>query len=205
MNSTQPSNGQSWISTLQGRMIFDQTSGKFLGRAQEFYINPKTKKVSAVDLKKSFFSRRKFVHSSDIVLVGEDILMVKNKGSAFPIDKLNKNKNRSFKEMKNLWVTTLNGVHAGKLNDIKIENKSFLVSEALLDTGLKIKFQSKDLMFGKDEVLIPVQYEPLLTSEAASRNKNAKNVTKKILNKLGKNFSEKEKKPILKKRHAPQT
>jgi len=150
-----------------GLPVYDQITGKRLGKVRDLIVGKDWKVQGIVLDYKAWFTKARYAEWSDIASFGEDAIMVKSKSS---ISKYEQPKDVSFLCMGNhrirgMPLITAEGVHLGRVEDVyfsqNMENSiiGFELTEGFLTDlreGRKRLPLPEGAERGNDVIMIPV-------------------------------------------------
>ncbi len=148
-----------WCNSIEGHMAITEKEGLFLGYISNLYIDLTKNKVAAMELRKVMWGDKFVVLVKDISSVGEDTVFINEKKNARKMTNINPLKHRSLHDLRGTRITSLNGKHLGRLQDIDIDTQTFDINFISLGAGKWIPINSAEVTIGVDEILVPVDYE----------------------------------------------
>jgi|GEM_PF-6778812 len=158
-----------WSSPIEDHIAVSLKEGSVLGNITNIYFDTKEKKIAAFEFRKNFWSEKYFVRIENVSFIGDDIIFIKEKEAVMPLSGFDKTSHRNLKELRGTRVTTLGGVLLGELQDIDINPKTFEINELCLDTGFLVPIDVSEVTIGKDEILVPVEYQSFMVRDKKVR------------------------------------
>ena len=158
------------ITNLKTAVGVSVKEGKNLGEVVSLYIDPKERKLSGIGFRESLFSKVNFVRMKAVKSIGDDIVLVDSKSALTPLTNRIKPAGFSLRELKNKWITTKDGVHLGKFEDVDVDARTWVISEIRLSHNKVLPVIPLDIMIGKDEIIVPISYADRLYTEKKKRN-----------------------------------
>lgn len=154
-----PTDHMTEATELQGFIVVAKAEGKLLGEVAQIFLDPNEKKIAALLLKGRGWRREKYFVSVDAIeLLGEDVILVKDLASCKTYDECFDPKWLSIKDLQGNWITTLEGDHLGSLIDVDFSPKNWVISHLYLSHHQVMEVIPSEVVFGKDEVVVPVHY-----------------------------------------------
>lgn len=148
-----------WGATVEGHSVVSLKEGTQVGDISNIYISLIDKKISAFEIRKTFWGERYFVYLNDVIFIGEDMIFINENKNVFPLNELNKKKHRNLHDLRGARITSLNGKKIGMLEDIDVSMRSHEIKEFSLGQGKKLPVNLSEITIGEDEILVPTDYE----------------------------------------------
>lgn len=145
-------------SDLQGVLVVAREEGAQLGTVSGVHVDPDKKAISAVVFRaRGFGGKSYFVPTSEIQLVGRDVVLISTEKAAKPAGDGNEIPGKSLKDLQGCWVTTFEGTHVGTLVDIDFSPRDWSFSEITLAEDKHLPIVPGEIKMG-DEILVPPAY-----------------------------------------------
>lgn len=158
-----------WDSPIEDHIAVSLKEGSILGNITNIYLDTENKKISAFEFRKNFWSEKYFVRVDNVSYIGKEIIFIKEKDSVEPISNFDKSSHRNLKDLRGTRVTTMAGNLLGELEDIDINPKTFEINELCLDIGFVLPIEVSEVTIGKDEILVPAEYESFMVRDKKVR------------------------------------
>lgn len=148
------------VSSLRGAFVVTEDRGNILGNITNIYVNPDTKKVSAIVFKEDrMFSPYKFISADFLTKVGTDTVFVKSGDNAKQITDTVKPVGKDVKAFLGNWITTDHGRHLGNFLDFEFDSSSRGITNIDFTTGAVLPVNLNELKIGDDELIVPAAIE----------------------------------------------
>ena len=116
------------ISELVGKTVFTEEEGKFIGNIIKVAFNHRSKKLSSIIVRGSFWNRDLFqVMTNEIQSIGEDLVNITSIKNCFLLEKPELIKDITFQNIGGHRIITNEGKLLGEIEDISISRKTFKI------------------------------------------------------------------------------
>lgn len=147
------------ISELRGVIVVSRAEGAILGSVSQIFVNPRSRKISALSFKKRIGGKETIVEQKNVELIGRDVVLISKEEAAQPLSPQSIAGLRSIKELQGTWVTTVEGLHLGTLVDLDVDETEWTVTELRLADGKMLPIADvKQLTIGPDQVMVPADH-----------------------------------------------
>ena len=159
------------ISEIRGIAVVTSDKGTNLGPVTQIYIDPETKKLSALLLRNQKNGKTSYVANDHITLVGEDVILVQDGTKVMELDEERHEEElgRRLRKLRGMTVTTLEGKNLGKLEDFEHDRETRVVSRLHLEDKRSLPIEADKITIGPDTIIVPAEYTNRI--EAGSEKK----------------------------------
>jgi sporulation protein YlmC with PRC-barrel domain len=131
--------------------------GVNLGTVAHIFLDPETKKLSALVFKDRKSGEEHFVGNDDITLVGQDVILIRDASKARQVEG-SQDLGWRLRKLRGMMVTTTDGRNLGRLEDFNISLGTRVLSHLHLTEGRMLTVEPADVTIGPDAVVVPADY-----------------------------------------------
>jgi sporulation protein YlmC with PRC-barrel domain len=148
------------VSEIRGVDVITGDEGANLGSVSHIYIDPETKKLSALFFKNRKNGKVSYVANEHISLVGEDVVVIQDRARAMALEGQVQEQElgRRLRKLRGMVVTTDEGKNLGKLEDFEHDRETRLLSRLHLDEGRTLPIEADRVTIGPDTIIVPAEY-----------------------------------------------
>lgn len=151
------------LSALRGVPAITADEGVALGNVEHIYLDPETRKLSAIGIKQRHGGESAFVDAADITLIGRDVFLVAAEDRVKPMSGTQK-LGRRLRMLRGLPVITDDGTQLGKLEDFDIDREGVL-KELHLSEHRTLPVTAAEVRLGSDAIVLPASYVKQVVEE----------------------------------------
>lgn len=146
-------------SRLNGAIVIALEEGLKLGRASEVYIDQQAKQILGISYKTGILGTDNeiYVGFEDILKFSSDVVIVSSQAACKELPA--GIEEFGLRAWKGNRITTQSGNHIAVLADIVIDRADGKIMEILLPENLKLEIDIGDVVFGRDLIMVPAEYE----------------------------------------------
>jgi sporulation protein YlmC with PRC-barrel domain len=142
------------LAGMQGIPVITTDEGTNLGYVTSVYVDPESRKLSALALRHRKMGKEAFVDNADITLIGRDVIMIRAADAAKILEE-GHDLGRRVHKLRGMPVTTDAGRTLGRLEDFDIDDAERVVTELHFADGSRLHVDATQLTIGPDEIILP--------------------------------------------------
>lgn len=158
-------NNSDHASRTVGRSVIARKEGAQIGDVAQIFFDPDSRSISGMTSKTRVFAPERWFGVDDIELIGKDVVLLGSETSLTPINHKGIPRGKSFKDLRGMWVVTVDGARLGRLVDLKIHQQGWVIEQLVLDHNRVLDVDSADIRIVKGKILVPADYSDRVTSE----------------------------------------
>lgn len=150
-------------SELRGLLVVALEEGAVLGNLSSLYVDPETKRVSALTWRTARVGGDRFyAPMSAVKIVGSDVVIVTTKSAGEKITP-DLPAGKSLSELQGVRVTTTEGKHLGTLVDLDFTPPDWNITTLILAEDKELAVDGADIKMA-DEIIVPSEYAAKVVS-----------------------------------------
>ncbi len=164
---------QELVSQMIGHWVIAQKEGAQLGAVSHVHIDVKRNKISALSFKAGVMGETFWVAAKNIKLIGKDVVLISSETLINAPSSEEKPSGVSLKELSGFLVATAEGRHLGKLKDLEVQGKNWVVCGLCMEGGKKLSLDPSEMTVGPDQIVVPKEHAERIIEETTPEEQSA--------------------------------
>jgi sporulation protein YlmC with PRC-barrel domain len=148
-----------------GKIVITKEEGRHLGTVSRVFLDPESSTLTSICLRENRLGPERCVIMDDVEMAGDDVVMIREASAAVPVSHTAL-RGRELDDLRGLWVTTLDGVHLGTIDEVGIARNGWTACALRLSNGHRLDVSPSDLRIGRDEILVPQTFTDRLVEDS---------------------------------------
>jgi sporulation protein YlmC with PRC-barrel domain len=136
-------------------IVVTKESGKILGNVNRVFIDPRTKKVSAVSFRRKYLGREYFLAMDQVEAIGEDVVFVRSEASPQPLSKAKPAPGEDLRNFQGVWVFSRSGDPIAAITDLGFDRRDWSLRRLFFCDNRALEVDAADVSLGIERIVVP--------------------------------------------------
>lgn len=136
-------------------LVVTRDTGKILGNVNRVFIDPRTKKVSAISFRRKYFGKEYFLGMDQVDTVGEDVVFVRSEASPQPLTKAKPAPGEDLRNYQGIWVFSRNGEAIAAVTDLGFDRRDWSLRLLFFCDQRVLEVDAADVSISVERILVP--------------------------------------------------
>lgn len=136
-------------------IVVTRESGRILGNVNRIFIDPSTKKISAVSFRRKYLGKEYFLEMDQVEAIGEDVVFVRAEASPRSLSKAKPAPGEDLRHFQGVWVFSRSGDPIDAITDLGFDRRDWSLRRLFFCDDRTLEVDPDDVSLGVESVMVP--------------------------------------------------